>query len=57
MLFDLLGLLEISTSLNRGQYLALHQAGLLSKEAVYALTKEQIVELVGERGFQAIEEV
>jgi replicative superfamily II helicase len=50
-----LGLLEMRASLNRGQYLALHQAGLHSKETVYALAKEQIAALMGVRGCEAIE--
>jgi replicative superfamily II helicase len=50
-----LGLLDMHAPFNRGQYLALHRAGLHSKEAVYALTKEQMAALVGERGCKAIE--
>ncbi|HXS54010.1 MAG TPA: DEAD/DEAH box helicase [Usitatibacter sp.] len=50
-----LGLLDMRASLNRGQYLALHQAGVRSKEATYELPKEQIVAIVGQRGYDAIE--
>jgi replicative superfamily II helicase len=44
---DAIGLLDLPITLERGAYLALHQAGLVSPADVWSVGKERLSELVG----------
>ena len=44
---DALGLLDLPFNLARGTYLALHQAGVVQPDAVWALADERLREIVG----------
>jgi hypothetical protein len=44
---DALGLLDLPFNLARGTYLALHQAGVVQPDAVWALANERLREIVG----------
>jgi helicase len=52
---ECLDLLDLGVALNRGQYLALHQAGVNTRNAVWKLPAAQLASLVGERAFEALD--
>jgi len=54
---EVLGLLNIPLSLARGEYLALHDSGIRTEEALWALSKDEIKEILGESRTEQLEKI